>query len=88
MPVDVRQAQLRAGVGALFADDDAHPRRPLRQVEQTGDLSDPGAGTDLAAGVVSRRPDLLGDQLESVGDVIRQPEPDVGVPPLGAYDSR
>jgi len=34
------------------------------RVEQAGDLGDPGAGTDLAVGIVGRRPHLVRDQAE------------------------
>ena len=79
-------------MGSFLAEDDAHPGGPgvgpALQVEQAGDLGDPGAGTDLAVGVVGRRPDAVGDQGEPVGDVVGQAKPDLGEPPLGAYDKR
>jgi len=43
VPVDVGEPQLRAGVGPFAAHDDPRPARPLGQVQQAGDLSDPGA---------------------------------------------
>ena len=57
VPADVGEPQLRAGVGAFLADDHPHPGRPGRQVQQAGELGDPGAGPDLAAGVIGRFPD-------------------------------
>lgn len=36
--VDVDEAQLRAGVRALLADDDAQPGGPVVQVQQAGDV--------------------------------------------------
>jgi hypothetical protein len=41
----------------------------LGQVEQAGELGDPGAGTDLPLGVVRRCPRTVGDQVEQVGRV-------------------
>ena len=56
VPVDVGEPQLRAGVRPLLADDDPHPGWPGGQVEQAGDVRDPGAVPDLPVAVVSRRP--------------------------------
>ena len=58
VPVDVGEPQLRAGVRAFLADDHPHPGRPAGQVEQAGELGDPGAVADLAVGVVGRCPRL------------------------------
>src|SRR4051794_3087313 len=71
----------------LAADDQPHPCRPAREVEQAGDLGDPGARPDLAVGVIGRCPgrrrdpgELGLDRLEVAG----QGEADrVGQPPAG-----
>lgn len=43
VPVDVFEAELRAGVGSLAPDDDSHVLGPLLQVQQAGELGDVGA---------------------------------------------
>jgi hypothetical protein len=58
--VDVGEPQLRAGVRALLAHDDAHPGRPAGKVEQAGDVRDPRAVPDLAVAVIGRRPRIGG----------------------------
>ena len=67
MPADVGEPQLRAGVGAFLADDDPHPGRPGGQVQQAGELGDPGAGPHLAAGVVGGLPDPVREGAGSPG---------------------
>jgi hypothetical protein len=42
VPVDAGEPQLDSGVGAFLVDDHPHPGRPGRQVQQAGELSDPG----------------------------------------------
>jgi hypothetical protein len=79
VPVDVGDPQLRAGVGTFLAHDQPHPGRPARQVEQAGQLGDPGAGADLAVGVVGGRPRLgrdLGQLLLDRRGVAGQGEAD------------
>jgi hypothetical protein len=77
----VGERQLRAGVGALAADE--HPRsgRPGRQVELVGDLADLSVGT-LA--VDRRDPALIGDlkdrRADGLGQVIADREPDPCLP--------
>ena len=61
VPADVGEPQLRAGVGAFLADDHPHPGRPGGQVQQAGELGDPGARPDLAAGVIGGFPDPVRD---------------------------
>jgi hypothetical protein len=53
VPVDVGEPQLRSRVRALFPDDDPHPAGPAVQVQQAGDVRDPGAVADLAVAVIS-----------------------------------
>ena len=62
--VDVGEPQLRAGVGSFGADDDPHPGRPVRQVEQAGQFGDPGPVPRCPVGVVGGGPRRLRDQLE------------------------
>lgn len=51
---------------------------------KVGQLGDPGPVTDLVVCVVSRLPDLLGDQLQQLGGAGREGEPDrVGQPLAG-----
>ena len=63
-------------MGAFLADDDSHPDRPGAQLQQSGQLGDPGAVSDLVVGVVGRRPGTVGDVGEQVWGVGRQGEPD------------
>ena len=60
VPVEVGEPQLRSGVRALLADDDPHPRRPALQLQQAGDVRDPGALADLPVAVIGRRPAVRG----------------------------
>ena len=68
-PVHIVETQLRARVWAFLADDDPHPYRPGAQLEQAGQLGDPGAVTDLVVRVVGRRPCMVGDLGEQVRGV-------------------
>ena len=61
--------QLRAGVGAFFADDHAHALGPVRQVQQVGELGDPRAVADLVVGVQRGSPHL-GGMRSSRSDVL------------------
>jgi hypothetical protein len=73
---NVGEPQLRTGVGALFADDDPHPFRPVRQVEHAGELGCPGALADLAVAIIGRSPRAGGDLADGVLDVVGDGEPD------------
>jgi hypothetical protein len=68
--VDVGEAQLRAGVRAHLADDDAQPGGPAVQVQQAGDVRDPGAVADLPVPVVRRRPPARRDLQDRGLDVV------------------
>jgi hypothetical protein len=70
VPVEVGEPQLRARVRAFFPDDDPHPGRPGRQVQQPGDVRDPGAVPHLAVPVVSRRPGAGGDLHDRFSHVV------------------
>ena len=76
MPVEVGDAQLRAGVRSFLAHDHPHPRRPGREVEQAGDVGDPRAVTDCAVAVVGRRPRLLRHLRQRRAEGVGQGEPD------------
>ena len=51
-PVGVGEPQLCPGVRALLADDDPHPRRPPGQIQEPGELDDPGTVARRLLGVV------------------------------------
>jgi hypothetical protein len=77
--VDVGEPELRTWVGALLAHNHAHALRPGRQdlrVEDTGDLRDPGAVTDVPVGVDRGSPHVVRDEPEPLGDVLGEVEPD------------
>ncbi|MPM72135.1 hypothetical protein SDC9_119108 [bioreactor metagenome] len=82
--VDVVEAQLRAGVGSFPADDHPHPIRPVRQVQQSGELGQIRPFARLAVGVEGRDPDPAGDQVIQRSGVHREGEPHrVGHPAAG-----
>src|SRR5690606_10856353 len=82
--VEVGEAQLRAGMGPFFAGDDAHAFGPAGQVQQAGQLGHPGAGPDLAVGVVGGRPSAVRQAQDRGLDVVGEGEPDrVRQPPSG-----
>ena len=63
------QGQSGAGMGLLPSDDDSHPGRPLRQVEQSGEFGDLRAVTDLTVGVDRRRPRRFRQRTDGVVDL-------------------
>lgn len=74
--VDVIEPQLRPGVRALAADDDAHPVRPvLVEIEQPGHFRDVRAFPDIAVGVAGRLPHALQDQAEQLRCVLGRVNP-------------
>ena len=70
VPADVGEPQLGAGVRAFLADDHPHPLRPGGQVQQAGDLGDPRARPDLAAGVIGRFPDPVRELQDGLVHVL------------------
>ena len=74
--VDVVESQLCAGVGPFLTGDDPHAGGPGRQVQQVGQLRDPGAVTDLVLGVVRRRPHPLRDAPQQVRGGVPGGEPE------------
>ena len=54
VPVDVGEPQLRPGMRALLPHDQPHPGQPAVQLEQAGDVRDPGPVPDLAIAVLCR----------------------------------
>lgn len=46
--------QLRSGMGSLLPHDDAHPDRPTAQIQQAGNVRDPGPFADLPVAVIGR----------------------------------
>lgn len=75
--VDVIEPQLRPGVRALAADDDAHPVGPvLVEIEQPGQFRDVRAFPDVAVGVLGRLPHALRDQAEQLRCVLGRGESD------------
>jgi hypothetical protein len=52
--VDVGEAELRPGVGPFVAGGRPHPFRPALQVQQSGELGEPGAVADVVVGVAGR----------------------------------
>ena len=65
VPVDVGEPQLRPGMGPFLADDDPHPGGPGRQVQQAGDVRDPGPVADLPVAVIGGRPGICRDLARS-----------------------
>jgi hypothetical protein len=63
-------------MGSFLSGDDPHALGPSVEVEQAGDLGDPGAVADLAVAVVGRGPHLVGDLGQLCGEVGGQGEPD------------
>jgi len=59
VPVEVGDAQLRAGVWSFLAHDQPHPGWPAREVEHLGPLAHPCTGTDLPVGVIPELAHLL-----------------------------
>jgi len=68
--INAGEPQLRARVGAFLADDHPHPFRPAAQVQQAGELGDPGARPHFAAGVIGRFPDPVWESKDRLGDVV------------------
>ena len=82
VPADVGEPQLRARMRAFLADDDPQSFRPAGQVEQSGELGDPGAVADLPVAVISRRPRPRRDLHDRLLRFLGESEPDrVGQPP-------
>ena len=82
--VMVGETQLRAGVGALAADDHARPGRPAVQLQQIGDLADLPVGPWAAVLVQRAHPVLIGDLedrfADGVGGVVADRVADPALP--------
>lgn len=68
-PVDVGEAQLRAGARSFLAGDDAHVFGPALEVEQAGEFGEPRAVPNSTVAVERDLPDVIRDQGEELGGV-------------------
>ena len=90
MPVDVGQSELRARMGTFLAGDHPHPGRPGGQVEEVGQLGDPGAVADLAVAGVRRVSTPCSGIVEPIGPSGRAKpgSPSQALEPLSALLTR
>ncbi len=72
----LEQGQLSAGVRTFPSHDHPHPRGPVAQVEQPGQLGDVPAGADASVRVDRAHPGRGGDQGDGVADLLGEREPD------------
>ena len=76
VPVDIGERELRAGMGALAADEHARPGGPAGQIEQVGDLTDLPVGPVAAVLIDRANPGVIGDLGDRAADRLGEIEPD------------